>query len=78
MPQSAKQSRAMTARERMQARRERLRAEGLRPVQYWVPDLRNPRVRQAILREAALLSKHPDNASIDAWIENAYDWTETR
>jgi hypothetical protein len=78
MRQSAKQSEPMTARERMQARRERLRAQGLRPLQYWVPDLGNPRVRQAIRREARLLSKHPDNSSIDAGIDNAYDWTETR
>jgi hypothetical protein len=68
----------MTARERMQARRERLRAQGLRPIQYWVPDLRNPRVRAVIRREAALLSNHPENSSIDAWIESAYDWGETR
>lgn len=78
MSVSAKPSRAMTARERMQARRERLRAQGLRPIQYWVPDLRNPRVRAVIRREAALLSNHPENSSIDAWIESAYDWGETR
>jgi hypothetical protein len=57
----------------MQARRDRLRAQGLRPVQHWVPDLRNPRVRAAIRREAALLSQHPENAAIDRWIESAYD-----
>jgi nicotinamide mononucleotide adenylyltransferase len=78
MSLSAKRSKPMTARERMQARRERLRSQGLRPVQHWVPDLRNPRVRAAIRREAALLSKHPENSVIDAWIEKAYDWGETR
>ena len=31
----------------MASRRERLRAQGLRPVQHWVPDLRNPEVREA-------------------------------
>ena len=63
-----------SARER--ARRQRLRAQGLRPVQFWVHDLRNPRVRAAIRREAALLSRHPENAAIDDWIERAYDWGE--
>ncbi len=33
---------------------ERLRAEGLRPVQHWVPDLRDPRVREAIKEIAQL------------------------
>ena len=62
----------------MRARRERLRRQGLRPVQYWVPDLRNPRVRAAIRREGALLAGHPENAAIDDWIEASIDrrdWT---
>lgn len=65
-----------TARERMSARRNRLRAQGLRPVQHWVPDLRDPRVAAEIRREAALLAQHPDNAAIDEWIDTAYDWSE--
>ncbi len=73
MPSKAKSSRPKSASERMRARRQRLRAQGLRPVQFWVPDLRNPRVRAAIRREAATLSRHPDNAAIDEWIEAAYD-----
>jgi hypothetical protein len=33
---------------RVQAHRDRLRAQGLRPVQIWVPDVRTPEfVRQA-------------------------------
>ena len=67
-----------TARQRMQARRERLRAQGLRPVQFWVPDLRDPKVRAAIRCEAAQLNKHPENDAIDAWLEAVHDpddWT---
>jgi len=48
------------------------------PVQHWVPDLRDPRVRAAIRREAALLAQHPENAAIDDWIDAAYDWSEWR
>ena len=72
MPSSLK-SKPKTARQRMQARRVRLRAQGLKPVQFWVPDLRNPRVRASIRQEAALLSKHPANNEIDAWIDAVYD-----
>jgi hypothetical protein len=64
---------AKTPRERMQARRDRLRAQGLRPVQHWVPDLRDPRVRAAIRRDAALLSQHPDNAALDDWLDAVHD-----
>lgn len=53
-------------------RRERLRAQGLRPVQFWVPDLRNPGVRANLRRQGGLLGQHPENAAIDDWIERAY------
>jgi len=65
--------RAMSAAERMRSYRERQRANGLRPVQYWVPDMRDPKVREEIRREAAMLSRHPDNAVIDAWIDTVLD-----
>ena len=76
MPAKPKRTRPKTGNERMRARRERLRAQGLRPVQFWVPDLRKPRVRADIRRQAALLSQHPENAEIDDWIERAYDWND--
>ena len=62
----------------MAARRERLRAQGLRPVQHWVPDLRDPKVLADIRREGAMMAKHPDNAVIDEWLETVRDpadWT---
>lgn len=62
-----------SASERMQARRERLRSVGLRPVQHWVPDLRRPDVLADIRREAGNLGRHPDNDAIDAWIEAVTD-----
>jgi hypothetical protein len=45
---------------RVQAHRARLRAQGLRPVQIWVPDVRSKEfVRQAHLQSAAVAySKH--------------------
>ena len=62
----------------MSARRKRLRAQGLRPVQHWVPDLTRSAVLAAIWREAALLPRHPENDEIDDWIDAAYDWSEWR
>ena len=76
MPTTPRRKHPRTATERMSARRKRLRAQGLRPVQYWVPDLRDPRIRAAIKREAASLANHPDNAAIDEWLDAAYDWSE--
>jgi hypothetical protein len=76
MPARPKKPPPKSPRQRMQARRERLRAEGLRPVQRWVPDLRDPKVREEIRREAHLLAQHPDNASVDDWIDAVVDWSE--
>lgn len=60
----------------MRERRARLRAQGLRPVQFWVPDLRDPRVLADLRRQGELLASHPENKEIDAWIDTVYDWDE--
>jgi len=62
----------------MAARRARLRAQGLRPVQHWVPDLPNPKVLAEIRREAKLIARHPENDAIDDWIEQVYDWESSK
>ena len=59
-----------TSAERVRAYRVRLRAQGLRPVQIWVPDVRSPQfVEQAHVQSAAVAaSTHEidDQAFIDA------------
>jgi hypothetical protein len=62
----------------MAARRKRLRAQGLRPVQHWVPDLRDPKVVADLRRQAKLMAAHPNNKAIDDWIEAAYDWGDLK
>jgi Antitoxin MazE-like len=77
-PRKAKRTKPRTPRQRMAARRERLRAQGLRPVQHWVPDLRDPKVKADLRRQAKMLARHPENAAIDDWIEAVYDWDAWR
>jgi hypothetical protein len=54
----------------VRAYRERLRAQGLRPVQIWVPDVRSRQfVEQAHLQSAAVAAsthERDDQAFIDA------------
>jgi hypothetical protein len=73
---AASKSPPKPAAERMRARRARLRDQGLRPVQHWVPDLRDPKVRADLRRQGRLLAKHPENDAIDDWIEAAVDWKD--
>jgi hypothetical protein len=78
MATAPRKAKPKTAQQRMQARRARLRAQGLRPIQHWVPDLRNPKVRADLRRQGKLLAQHPENAAIDEWIEAVYDFSEWR
>lgn len=56
--------------ERVRAYRARLRAQGLRPLQIWVPDVRAPQfIEQAHLQSAAVAAstqEADDQAYIDA------------
>jgi len=73
-----KKPKPRTPRERMAARRARLRAQGLRPVQHWVPDLRNPKVLAEIRREIKMMAQHPENDAIDDWLDairDPKDWS---
>jgi len=46
----------MTVIERVQQHRERMRDQGFRPVQIWVPDTRSPQFAQEAARQAALVA----------------------
>lgn len=59
-----------SSRRRVREHRRRLRAQGLRPVQIWVPDVRSPEFKDEAHRQAAAVaaSRHAsdDQAFIDA------------
>ena len=44
--------RPRSSRDKVRAHRERLRNEGLRPIQIWVPDVRSPAFRAAAHRQS--------------------------
>ena len=62
---------------RVQAHRDRLRAQGLRPAQIWVPDPRAPEfVREAHRQSAAVAASErdaEDQAFIDAVSQDALE-----
>jgi len=47
---------APSSREKVRLHRQRLRAQGLRPIQIWVPDVRNADFRAAAHRQSALVA----------------------
>jgi hypothetical protein len=59
-----------TSRDKVRAHRDRLRAQGLRPIQVWVPDTRSRKFAAEASRQSRLVasSRHAaeDQAFIDA------------
>ena len=58
------------SRDKVRAHRERLRRQGLRPIQLWVPDVRSPEFAAEARRQSLLVANSPgekdDQAFIDA------------
>lgn len=58
--------------ERVNKRREALRAAGLRPVQIWVPDLRKPGFAEECRRQAVLVAvADAKDADLQAFMDSA-------
>jgi Protein of unknown function (DUF3018) len=62
--------RPKTSRDKVRAHRVRLRKQGLRPIQIWVPDLRSPVFAAEARRQSLAVAKSPgakrDQDYIDA------------
>ena len=61
---------ASSVNQRVSKRRDALRAQGLRPVQIWVPDINAPGFAEEYRRQAKLLAD-ADDPTIDGFIEAA-------
>lgn len=59
-----------SSREKVRAHRERLRAQGLRPIQIWVPDVRAPGFADEARRQSALLAASFWEAEDQAWLDS--------
>lgn len=63
-------SKSKLSRDKVRAHRERLRAQGMRPIQIWVPDVRARAFREQARRQsravAASAHARADQAFIDA------------
>jgi Protein of unknown function (DUF3018) len=62
-------SKPETSREKVRQHRERLRAQGLRPVQVWVPDTRSPAFRKEARRQMAAIAASAGEADDQAFVD---------
>jgi hypothetical protein len=58
-----------SSRDKVRTHREKLRAQGLRPIQIWVPDVRSPEFAAEARRQSLLVSQSPQEAEDQAWVD---------
>lgn len=61
---------ARSSREKVRAHRARLRQQGLRPIQIWVPDVRSPKFRKEAHRQSLAVASSPHAADDQAFIDS--------
>jgi hypothetical protein len=59
----------ISSRQKVQAHRKRLRAQGLRPIQVWVPDTRSPRFAAEASRQSRRVASSRQHAKDQAFID---------
>jgi Antitoxin MazE-like len=65
----ARSGKAKSSREKVRAYRERLRSQGLRPIQIWVPDVRSPEFAKQAHRQSMAVAGSPHAEDDQAFID---------
>lgn len=64
-----------STRERVREHRQRLREQGLRPIQIWVPDVRAPQFVAEAHRQSAAIAASEQDADDQAFVDAiSVDW----
>jgi hypothetical protein len=64
------------SRVKVREHRERLREQGLRPIQIWVPDVRSPAFRCEAHRQSAAIAASAHARDDQAFIDAVSDWVD--
>ena len=67
---------ARSSKEKVAAYRARLRKQGLRPIQIWVPDVRSPEFAREAHRQSLLIAQSEQEEDDQAFIDAISDWNE--
>jgi hypothetical protein len=63
-----------SSRDKVRAHRKRLRQQGLRPIQIWVPDMRSPAFVTEAHRQSLAVAKSPQAKQDQDFINSVSDW----
>ncbi len=64
-----------SSRDKVRAYRDRLRRQGLRPIQIWVPDMRSPAFVAEAHRQSLAVSKSPHAKKDQEFIDAVSEWS---
>ena len=67
-------SQSKSSRDTVRAHRKRLRQQGLRPIQIWVPDMRSPAFVTEAHRQSLAVAKSPHAKEDQDFINAVSDW----
>jgi hypothetical protein len=73
---SAQEARRAANRRKVREHRQRLRAQGMRPIQIWVPDVHSPQFAAEARRQCLLANASEEEAEIQAFIDSVYEWPD--
>jgi hypothetical protein len=62
----------LSSAERVRRRRDKLRRQGMRPIQIWVPDTRSPGFAEEAARQSRLVAAATTEEELD-WLDWAFD-----
>jgi len=65
-----------SSREKVQAHRKRLRKQGLRPIQIWVPDVRSKAFAREAHRQSLAVARSPHAAEDQAFVDAISEWND--
>jgi len=72
----ASTSKPKPSRVKVREYRERLRSQGLRPIQIWVPDVRAPSFRSEAHRQSLAVATSAHAREDQAFIDAVSDWRD--
>jgi hypothetical protein len=58
---------------KVRAHRAKLRAQGLRPIQIWVPDMNDPKIQEQMRREARAIAQSVQEKDDLAFIDSIFE-----
>jgi hypothetical protein len=70
----AARTRSKSSREKVREHRKRLRQQGLRPIQIWVPDMRSPAFAAEAHRQSLAVATSPYAKEDQDFIDAVSDW----